>query len=157
MTDFQIPMSILMMEVIVALITPLLAALFPALSASYPQAAVERRILALPDVERAEGWVGVSVARVLPDDEQGSNFPLTGLPFDSALTFLSHCFPARFSDDTTIREGIGRRDLRSAACVCAGGGRPTDLARAGSDRLDCSQYRPGSTRVTNQPSRSPGV
>lgn len=59
--------------------------IYYALSGSYNRDAVERRFLALPGVTEAEGWASLSVARVLPDGAQGSNFNLTGLNYDSAL------------------------------------------------------------------------
>ncbi|MCA9904501.1 MAG: FtsX-like permease family protein [Anaerolineae bacterium] len=59
--------------------------IFYALSTPYPREAVERRFLALPGIEAVEGWAAASVAQVLPGDAQGSNFTLTGLPYDSSL------------------------------------------------------------------------
>ncbi|MCC6616153.1 MAG: FtsX-like permease family protein [Anaerolineae bacterium] len=59
--------------------------IFYALSSVYPKEAVERRVRDQPGVEGAEGWAAASVAQALPGDEQGSNFTLTGLPYDSAL------------------------------------------------------------------------
>jgi len=59
--------------------------IFYALSSTYPKEAVERRFQGMPGVERAEGWAATSVAQVLPGDAQGSNFTLTGLPYDSQM------------------------------------------------------------------------
>ncbi|QPC81302.1 FtsX-like permease family protein [Phototrophicus methaneseepsis] len=54
-------------------------------SGYFNQEAVERRVMSLSGVTDAESWIGASVAQSLPGDTQGSNFSLTGIPYDSTF------------------------------------------------------------------------